>query len=63
MYIFLLTYIEVDSTEVEVVWFVTEETKYTLLNADEIWCTTALIYVNDAWFVIMAIDAKLLCQT
>ena len=29
------------------------------LNADYLWCTIELIHVDDAQFVIMAIDTKL----
>ena len=32
------------------------------LNADKLWCTTALIYFNNAQFAIRPIDAKLLSE-
>ena len=32
---------------------------YPKLNADELWSTIALIYVDDTQFEIMAIDVKL----
>ena len=55
MYIFLLKiYIEVDSTEMEVVWYKTEETLY--INADKLWRTTALIYVNKEQYYTFLMD-------
>ena len=32
-------------------------------NADKLWHIDALIYVDDGWFAITAIDAKLGCQS
>ena len=28
-------------------------------NTVELWCTTALIYVDKAWFAILALDSKI----
>ena len=31
-------------------------------NVDKLWCIDALIYVDDGWFAIAAINTKLGCQ-